>query len=557
LFGTSWRAASFYSPNAALPEYISMPASDKKQTIAVIAGAGPAGLTAALELLRRTDITPIVIEADGQVGGISKTISYRGNRMDLGGHRFFSKSDWVMRWWQEILPVADGETQPTGALRIHYQGQSRELTPEGMAPASSDAVMLVRKRLSRIFYRRRFFDYPLTLNANTLRNLGIVEAIRIGLSYGLAQLNSRSPEKTLEDFLINRFGTRLYRTFFRDYTEKVWGVPCTEISAEWGVQRIKGLSVAKAIAHALTSPLRGSSDAAQKGTETSLIERFLYPKFGPGQMWEEVARRVATLGGAVHLRQRVVALERVADKIVSVDVFDEAAGTARRIACDHFLSTMPVKDLVAMLRPEDSRIAQIATNLPYRSFMTAGLLLRTMRGRPTPSDNWVYIQEPDVRIGRLQIFNNWSPALVADPSTVWLGLEYFCDEGDDLWTMADEDFLNFAGGELEKIGLIEGRDVIGGTLVRVPNAYPAYFGAYNQFGELRKYLDRFSNLYPIGRNGMHRYNNQDHSMLTANAAVDAIAKKAPKEEIWNINVEESYHEETIGPSEDRHSSAHS
>src|SRR6266404_832091 len=534
-----------------------MSVPNRSGRVAVIAGAGPAGLTAALELLRRSDITPIVFETDTQVGGISKTVNYRGNRMDLGGHRFFSKSDWVMRWWQEILPVAEGQTQPSSALRVHYQGQSRDLEPEVLAPASSDAVMLVRRRLSRIFYRRRFFDYPLTLNASAVKNLGLVEAFKIGLSYSRAQLKSRSPEITLEDFLINRFGSRLYRTFFKDYTEKVWGVPCEEISAEWGAQRIRGLSVAKAIAHALTGPFRGSSDAAQKGTETSLIERFLYPKFGPGQMWEEVSRRVATLGGAVHLRQRVVALEHVAGKIVSVDVLDETTGAVRRMACDYFLSTLPVKDLVAMLKPEDSRIAQVAANLPYRSFMTAGLLLRTMRGRPTPTDNWVYIQEPDVRIGRLQIFNNWSPALVADPNTVWLGLEYFCDQGDDLWVMEDGEFLNFAGGELEKIGLIDRNDVIGGTVVRVPGAYPAYFGAYRQFGELRNYLDQFSNLYPIGRNGMHRYNNQDHSMLAANAAVNAIAKGAPKEAIWNVNAEESYHEEAVADDAVRHASASS
>jgi protoporphyrinogen oxidase len=520
-----------------------MPSSDRQQKVAVIAGAGPAGLTAALELLRRTGITPIVIEADTQVGGISKTIDYRGNRMDLGGHRFFSKSDWVMRWWQEILPVAEGQTQPSGALRIHYQGRSRDLTPEGLAPASSDAVMLVRQRLSRIFYRRRFFDYPLTLNASTVKNLGLVETLRIGLSYGRAQLRSREPEISLEDFLTNRFGIRLYRTFFKDYTEKVWGVPCREISAEWGAQRIKGLSVAKVIAHALSSPFRDASDAAQKGTETSLIERFLYPKFGPGQMWDEVARRVTALGGVIHLRQRVVGIDRVADKVVGVEVFDEAAGAVRRMPCDYFLSTIAVKDLVAMLKPDDGRIAQIADGLPYRSFMTAGLLLRGMRGRPPPSDNWIYIQEPEVRLGRLQIFNNWSPALVADPKTIWLGLEYFCDQGDDLWAMEDGQFLDFASAELEKIGLIERKDVIGSTLVRVPRAYPAYFGAYNQFPGLRNYLDRFSNLYPIGRNGMHRYNNQDHSMLTANAAVDAISKRSPKQEIWNINAEESYHEE--------------
>ncbi len=502
-----------------------MSASDRQQRVAIIAGAGPAGLTAALELLRRTNITPIVIEADAQVGGISKTITFRGNRMDLGGHRFFSKSDWVMRWWQEILPVAAGHTELSHALRIHYQGQARDLTPEEFAPVASDAVMLVRQRVSRIFYRRRFFDYPLTLNASTVKNLGLIETLKIGLSYGRAQLRSRTPEISLEDFLINRFGTRLYSTFFKDYTEKVWGVPCREISAEWGAQRIKGLSIAKVIAHALSSPFRDSTNAAQKGTQTSLIERFLYPKFGPGQMWEEVAWRVTALGGMIHLRQRVVGIDRVADRVVSVEVFDEAAGAVRRMPCDHFLSSIAVKDLVAMLKPDEARIAHIADGLPYRSFITAGVLLRSMRGRPAPPDNWIYIQEPEVRLGRLQIFNNWSPALVADPRTVWLGLEYFCDQGDDLWGMEDGQFLEFAIAELEKIGLIERKDVIDSTLVRVPRAYPAYFGTYNQFPGLRNYLDRFSNLYPIGRNGMHRYNNQDHSMLTAKAAVDAISKR--------------------------------
>jgi protoporphyrinogen oxidase len=522
-----------------------MSLADKPKEIAVVAGAGPAGLTAALEMLRRTDILPIVIEADSQVGGISKTVNYRGNRMDLGGHRFFSKSDWVMRWWQEILPVAAGDAHQSRALRIHYHGQARDFTSEGLAPATSDAVMLVRERVSRIFYRRRFFDYPLTLNASMINNLGLIEAFRIGISYGWAQLVYRRPEISLRDFLVNRFGVRLYRTFFKEYTEKVWGVSCEQISAEWGAQRIKGLSVARAIAHAMANPFRNSSDTIQKGTQTSLIERFLYPKLGPGQMWEEVARRVTTLGGAIHLRQRIVGIDRVEDKVVSVEVFDDTTGTTRRVPCDHFLSTIAVQDLISMMKPEDVRVAQVAANLPYRSFMTAGLLLRSMRGRPTPPDNWIYIQEPDVRIGRLQIFNNWSPALVADPNTVWLGLEYFCNQEDDLWTMEDEQFLDFAISELEKIGLIERRDVIGSTLVRVPRAYPAYFGAYNEFAYLRAYLDRFSNLYPIGRNGMHRYNNQDHSMLSANAAVDAISGKISKEVIWNVNADESYHEETM------------
>src|SRR3984885_6552022 len=324
---------------------LSMPSNDKRRKIAVIAGAGPAGLTAPLELLRRSDIRPIVIEADPQVGGISKTIHYRGNRMDLGGHRFFSKSDWVMRWWQEILPIAEGQIERSGALRVHYQGRSRNLAPEALAPASSDAVMLVRQRLSRIFYRRRFFDYPLTLNWITVKNLGLLEAFRIGLSYTPTQLRSRSPEISLEDFFVNRFGTRLYRTFFKDYTEKVWGVPCREISAEWGAQRIKGLSIAKAVANAVASPFRSSSDAAQKGTETSLIERFLYPKFGPGQMWEEVARRVEMRGGRIHLRHRIVGIERNDSEVTAVTVRDETTGTDRRIGCDYLVSTMPVRDL--------------------------------------------------------------------------------------------------------------------------------------------------------------------------------------------------------------------
>jgi protoporphyrinogen oxidase len=239
----------------------------------------------------------------------------------------------------------------------------------------------------------------------------------------------------------------------------------------------------------------------------------------------------------------------VADEIVAVEVIDEGSGTVRRMPCDYFISTMPVKDLIGMLRPDDSRIARIASELPYRSFMTVGLLLRSMRGGPAPPDNWIYIQEPDVRIGRLQIFNNWSPALVADPGTIWLGLEYFCDQGDELWSMNDRQFLDYAAGELEKIGLIDRKDVIDGTLVRVPGAYPAYFGAYEQFGCLRAFLDRFSNLYPIGRNGMHRYNNQDHSMLAANAAIDSILGKSSKLDIWTVNTEEAYHEEGVAADE--------
>ena len=524
---------------------------------AIVAGAGPAGLTAARELLRRSAIIPIVFEADSQVGGISKTVNYRGNRMDLGGHRFFSKSDWVMRWWQEILPIAPDDAEGVAPVRIGYQRQSREFAPTVADPTDSDAVMLVRRRLSRIFYRRRFFDYPLKLNADTLMNLGVAETLRVGLSYAGARLARRFPESSLEDFLINRFGERLYRTFFKDYTEKVWGVPCAQISAAWGAQRIKGLSVAKALGHAIRAPFRASGDTSQKDLETSLIERFLYPKLGPGQMWEAVARDVVSRGGHIHLQHRVVGIERHGFTVTAVTVRDETTGSIRRVACDYFLSTMPVHDLSAMLSPEEERVAGIAHRLPYRDFMTAGLLLRRMttRGKSSapvsvngmPPDNWIYIQEPDVKIGRLQIFNNWSPALVADPKTIWLGLEYFCRENDELWCMQDARFVDFAAEELARLDLIERRDVLDGTVVRVPKAYPAYFGEYRHFNAVRDYLDEFRNLFSIGRNGMHRYNNQDHSMLSAKCAVDSIAGDGGRAQIWDINADDSYHEDLEQP----------
>jgi protoporphyrinogen oxidase len=524
---------------------------------AVIVGAGPAGLTAAYELLQRTGVRPVVLESDSQVGGISKTIQYRGNRMDLGGHRFFSKSDWVMNWWQDMLPVATDGPADGRLLELTYQGQKRDFAASG-SPAHPDKVMLVRSRLSRIFYRRRFFDYPLKLNRATFGNLGAANAAAIAASYVKARLAPRSPEITLEDFLINRFGSQLYRTFFKDYTEKVWGVSCAQISAEWGAQRIKGLSIGKALLHAISKPFKAAGGTAQKDVETSLIERFLYPKFGPGQMWEEAAERVVAAGGAVFLRHRVVGLHRAGRHVEAVDVRDEVAGEVRRIPCDFLISTMPVQELAALLQPEDPEVAHIAAALPYRDFMTAGLLVRRMHMRHgsrargahngMPPDNWIYVQEPDVKLGRLQIFNNWSPALAADPNTIWLGLEYFCAAGDDLWNMRDASFLDFASRELAQLGLLDLDQVVDGTVVRVHKAYPAYFGSYSGIARVRAYLDQLANVFPVGRNGMHRYNNQDHSMLAAKAAVDCIAAGSQdKTALWSVNVDEDYHEEMAPP----------
>jgi protoporphyrinogen oxidase len=532
-----------------------------KSTV-VIAGAGPAGLTTAFELLQCSDMQPIVFESDAQVGGISKTINYRGNRMDLGGHRFFSKSDWVMNWWQAMLPIANGAHIGESQVRLAYQGQERHLAVTDTDDTCSNKVLLVRSRLSRIFYRRRFFDYPLKLNAANLRNLGAGYTAAVGTSYIRARLAPHSPEITLEDFLINRFGDKLYRTFFKDYTEKVWGVPCSHISAEWGAQRIKGLSISKAIKHVLLKPFKSASDASQKDTETSLIERFLYPKLGPGQMWDEATERITKAGGAIHLKHRVVGIHRKGTRVTGVDVRDEVSGDVRRVACDYLVSTMPLKELSQLLQPENPEIIRIASALPYRDFLTAGLLLKRMRtgsgvraANGMPPDNWIYVQEPDVKLGRLQIFNNWSPALVADPTTIWLGLEYFCAEGDELWSMRDDAFLEFASRELAKLGLIDLSDVLDGTVVRVRKAYPAYFGSYSDIHHVCKYLDHITNLFPVGRNGMHRYNNQDHSMLAAKAAVDCITTgNLDKTSLWSVNTEDEYHEEA---SAERTSAKHS
>jgi protoporphyrinogen oxidase len=517
------------------------------QRTAVIIGAGPAGLTAALELIRRTDVRPIVLEASGSVGGISRTVNFNGYRMDIGGHRFFSKSDWVMDWWQEILPLESGAERDAV---ITYRNRTRAIAASAPAAPGSENVMLLRRRLSRIYFLRRFFDYPLKLDLSTVSKLGAARFARICASYAWSSCFPRRPEKSLEDFLVNRFGDELYRTFFKSYTEKVWGVPCAEISAEFGAQRIKGLSLTRAVWHALRK--MGSRKAAPAASETSLVERFLYPKYGPGQLWERVAGRIREGGGELRLGHAAEKLRIDGGRVSEVLVHDAANGASYAMAPDFVISSMAVKDLVAGLEPgPPENVRSIAASLPYRAFIAVGLLARRMKaGRSAsapdlrfPPDNWIYVQEPDVRLGRLQIFNNWSPALVADPGNVWLGLEYFCTEGDDLWRMSDEELRALAIRELEQIDLLAREDAIDSTVVRVPKAYPAYFGTYARFDEVRAHLDRLDNLFLVGRNGMHRYNNQDHSMLTAKAAVDCIAaSRTDKELIWSINVDDEYHE---------------
>jgi protoporphyrinogen oxidase len=519
---------------------------------AVIIGAGPAGLTAALEFVRRSDIHPIVFEASHEIGGISRTIRYKGNRMDIGGHRFFSKSDRVMNWWTDLFPVTS-EVNGDGNHVIRYQ--NRETTVQQYAgsngSAATDEVMLVRPRKSRIYFLRSFFDYPLTLTPQTLGQLGPLRVLGIGISYIWTKLFPRKNEKTLEDFFINRFGNRLYRTFFKSYTEKVWGVPCNQISAEWGAQRIKGLSLRTAISHFIKKVFtrkKQTTDIAQKGTETSLIEKFLYPKYGPGQLWEHAADLVVQKGGEVRMGWRVQKLHVEGKRVVSVEAVNES-GHTETIQPDYVFSTMPIRELIhALDAPIPSNVQQVSDGLVYRDFITVGLLVDRLTvtekdGSPL-KDTWIYIQEPDVLVGRLQIFNNWSPFMVEDPTKTWIGLEYFCYDTDKLWNMSNEDIAKFAIAEVEKIGILRSAEVRDWHVVRVPKTYPAYFGTYDRFDEIVDYFNTFENLFLVGRNGMHRYNNQDHSMLTAMTAVDNIIKgdldKAP---LWKINTEQEYHEE--------------
>jgi len=562
---------------------------------AIIIGAGPAGLTAALEFLRKSDVQPIVLEASQEIGGISRTIRYKGNRMDIGGHRFFSKSDRVMQWWMELMPPAESGDD----VAISYQGQQRTVpvsvdeepplrglgplqvetdnedpvapgevgeeleehhmhtkTIASAAPTTDDLVMLIRPRKSRIYYLRKFFDYPIKLTGNTIKNLGLVRMVKIGVSYVMSRVHPIKEEKSLEDFLINRFGRELYLTFFKSYTEKVWGTPCDKISAEWGAQRIKGLSLTTALKHFLrkaftrkTPQAAGTqSDVAQKGTDTSLIERFLYPKFGPGQLWEHVAEKVIAMGGEIHMGLKVAGIETDGTTVTAVEAVTET-GERVRFSGDYFLSTMPMRDLVQAMRTEvPANVREVAEGLEYRDFITVGILANrldvTESDKTLIKDTWIYIQEPDVLLGRLQIFNNWSPYMVADPSKVWIGLEYFCYETDALWSMADEDLKQFAARELETIGILRTAEVLDAHVVRVPKTYPAYFGSYDRFDELRTWTDGFENLFLVGRNGMHKYNNQDHSMLTAMAVVDGIAAgRVDKAALWSINTEQEYHEE--------------
>jgi protoporphyrinogen oxidase len=459
----------------------------------VVIGAGPAGLAAAHELVRLGE-RPLVLEKGNTVGGLARTESYQGYRFDMGGHRFFTKSSEVNALWHDVL----GDD------------------------------FLKRGRLSRIYYRGRFFHYPLKA-VDTLRGLGVIEACLILLSYLRRQALPHPREESLEEWVSNRFGDRLFRTFFKTYTEKVWGVPCRELKAEWAAQRIKGLSL-KTL---LLRPLGLSTSV------TTLIEEFHYPRLGPGMMWQAFKTRIEERGGRVTLGATVARIRRAGSAITSIVLATPAGEEV--VHGTHFISSMPVSELIAKLDPPPpAEVVDAARGLRYRGFLTVGLIVAKPRLFP---DNWIYVHEPDVQVARIQNFKNWSPDMVPDPAKTSLGLEYFCDEGDPLWIAADDDLIALARRELEAIGVAQADDVLGGCVFRVPRAYPVYDSSHAaHLDTVRRFVDSLTNCQTVGRNGLHRYNNQDHSMLTGIYAARNAAK-GDQSDLWSVNTELEYHEE--------------
>lgn len=506
----------------------------------LIIGAGPAGLTAAYELLKNKYRDVIVLESESHLGGIAATSFYQGNYMDMGGHRFFTKSQEVMKLWQELLPL-----QGAPSLDEIILGETNKDYPGQVDPQKEDEVFLRRRRVSRIYYLRHFFSYPISVSFGMLRNLGLVRIWQVGWSYLYSMIFKRE-EKSLEDFYINRFGQKLYSMFFENYTEKIWGIQPSKISPDWGAQRVKGLSIIKILGTLISKTFGNSQEV-----ETSLIEEFYYPKLGPGQMWQVLADKVQAQGGKIELERCVTKLEKQTDGSYLVTTKDKQ-GEEHIYKADIVFSSMAISDLVQALSAVPQPVYDIAVSLPYRDFITVGLLLNKLKLENTTQfktvgnivpDCWIYVQEHGVKLGRLQIFNNWSPYLVKDlKHTVWMGLEYFCHEGDKMWTMPQQEFIAQAIQEAERIGVIDKCDVLDATQVKVKKAYPAYFGSYKDFSVVRNYLQSIDGLYCIGRNGQHRYNNMDHSMLTAMEAVRAVQGKVDKNSIWQVNTEQEYHE---------------
>ena len=510
----------------------------------LIIGAGPAGLTAAYELMAKSDkYEVIVFEESNQFGGISRTVNYKGNRMDMGGHRFFSKVPEVNEWWKKMIPTQGA--LPYDDVVLHRESTIVEGGPD---PEKTDRVMLRRNRLSRIFFKRKFFDYPVTLKMATLKNMGFGTTVVVGCSYIKSAIFKRK-ENSLEDFYINRFGKKLYSMFFENYTENLWGRHPSEISPEWGAQRVKGLSIM-----AILGDIFGKMfNKKNRKVETSLIEEFAYPKLGPGQLWEITADDFVKMGGTIIKNAKVVKVIKDKNNKMTGLAYEKDGETVT-VNGDYIISSMPVKDLIESMNDVPEEFRKIATGLPYRDYMTVGVLIphlnlknetKTKTIGDIVPDNWVYVHDRSVKMGRFQIYNNWSPYLVKNiENTVWMGLEYFCNEGDEMWSMSDEEFGKMGIREMVQMQLIDSEsDVLDFHVERVKKAYPAYFDTYEHMDDLRNYINTIPNLFCVGRNGQHRYNNIDLSMCTAFETVKNIINGVTtKDNIWNVNTEKEYHE---------------
>ena len=526
---------------------------------AIIIGAGPAGLTAAYELLTKSkDIEVTVLEETEDFGGISRTVNYKGNRMDMGGHRFFSKIPEVNSWWDNMLPMQGSKSKDDIML-----DRESFVAKKGPDPEKEDRVMLTRHRVSRIFFDDKFYDYPISLKPETFKNMGFLNTMKVGFSYIGAMIHKR-PEDNLENFYINRFGKKLYSMFFEYYTENLWGRHPSEIDASWGAQRVKGLSIVAIIKDIFGKIFKKKN----RKVETSLIEEFKYPKLGPGELWDVTASEVEKLGGKIIKKAKVTKINKVkendTDVIKSITyvetkrredgIYEPVAGTETVLEGDILISSMPVKDLVGGMNDVPENEARIAKGLPYRDYMTLGVLVPKLKlinktkiktVQNIVPDNWVYVQDRRVKMGRFQIYNNWSPYMIKDlEHTVWIGLEYFVNEGDEFWNMTEKQFADLGISEMVKLGLIGSKDeVLDYHMEKVKKAYPAYFDTYDEMDTLVTYLKSIDNLYCVGRNGQHRYNNIDHSMVTSFETVDAILNnKKNKDAIWSVNTEKEYHE---------------
>lgn len=511
---------------------------------ALIIGAGPAGLTAAYELLTKSkDIEVIVFEESDYFGGISKTVNYKGNRMDMGGHRFFSKIPEVNAWWDHMLPMQGHPTYDDIILN-----RPMPLTKGGPDPEKEDRVMLTRHRVSRILFDTKFYDYPISLKPETFKNFGLLTTLKVGFSY-LGSMFHKLPEDNLENFYINCFGRKLYSMFFEYYTENLWGRHPSEIDASWGAQRTKGLSIMGILKDFFGKLFK----VKNRKVNTSLIEEFKYPKLGPGQLWDVTAAEVEKLGGTIIKNAKVTKLHKNADNVLTSLTY-EKDGQEFTMEGDYFISSMPVKDLVGGMNDVPAEPARIAKGLPYRDYMTLGVLvpkinlvnktnIKTINN--IVPDCWVYVQDRNVKLGRFQIYNNWSPYMIKDlEHTVWIGLEYFVNEGDEYWNMTEEEFAKIGVNEMIKLGLIDSPDVVLDVhMEKVKKAYPAYFDTYDEMDKLVDYLSSIENLYCVGRNGQHRYNNIDHSMVTSFEAVkNILTGSKDKKNIWSVNTEQEYHE---------------